>query len=91
MKKMLPLFCLGLAACDGSLHGDPRLQRGMTEQEVTELEGKQVPTASLCGPAVPQRPSRFPARFMFIGGDCGWAGSAQRSPSFSRMFEDSGW
>jgi len=43
MKKMLALVCLGLAACDGSLHGDRGLQRGMTEQEVTQLEGKQVP------------------------------------------------
>jgi hypothetical protein len=43
MKKMLTLFCLGLAACDGSMHGDWRLQRGMTEQEVTQLDGKQMP------------------------------------------------
>jgi len=54
MKKMLALFCLGLAACDGSLHGDRRLQRGMTEQEVTQLEGKQVPDRIImrtCGTA----------------------------------------
>ena len=43
MKKMLTLICLCLAACDGSIHGDRRLQRGMTEQEVTQLQGKQVP------------------------------------------------
>ena len=39
MKKMLPLICLSLAACDGGLQGDRRLQRGMTEQEVTQLQG----------------------------------------------------
>ena len=38
MKKMLAVFCLGLSACAG---GQP-LQRGMTEQEVTQLEGKRV-------------------------------------------------
>ncbi len=43
MKKMLVVLCLSLAACDGSLHGDRGLQRGMTEQEVSQLEGKQVP------------------------------------------------
>jgi len=54
MKKMLALFCLGLAACDGSLQGDRRLQRGMTEQEVTQLEGKQGPDRIImrtCGTA----------------------------------------
>jgi hypothetical protein len=57
MKKMLPLFCLGLAACDGSLQGDRRLQRGMTEQEVTQLQGKQAPDRIIlrtCGTATPQ-------------------------------------
>jgi hypothetical protein len=57
MNKMLPLLCLGLAACDGSLHGDQRLQRGMTEQEVTQLEGKQVPDRIImrtCGTATSQ-------------------------------------
>ena len=43
MKKMLAVFCLGLGACDSSLSSDRPLQRGMTEQEVAELEGKQVP------------------------------------------------
>jgi len=43
MKKTFTLVCLGLAACDSSLHADRRLQRGMTEQEVTQLQGKQVP------------------------------------------------
>jgi hypothetical protein len=31
------------------------------------------------------------SRFMCTGGGCGWAGSAQRSPSSSRTFEDNGW
>jgi hypothetical protein len=54
MKKMLLLFCLGLAACDGSLNGDQ--QRGMTEQEVTQLQGKQAPDRIImrtCGTATP--------------------------------------
>ena len=57
MKKMIPLLCLGLAACEGGLHGDRRLQRGMSEQEVTQLEGKQVPDRIImrtCGTATPQ-------------------------------------
>ena len=71
MKKMLTLFCLGLAACDGGLHGDRRLQRGMTEQEVTQLQGKQVPDRIImrtCGTATP---NRFLARCMFTGEGCG--------------------
>ena len=54
MKKMLPLVCLGLAACDGGFQGDRRLQRGMTEQEVTQLQGKQAPDRIImrtCGTA----------------------------------------
>ena len=43
MKKMLVMLCLSLAACGGGLHSDRGLQRGMTEQEVTQLQGKQVP------------------------------------------------
>ena len=57
MKKTLTLVYLGLAACDSSLHGDRRLQRGMTEQEVTQLQGKQVPDRIImrtCGTATPQ-------------------------------------
>ena len=57
MKKLLTLFCLCLAACDSSLQGDRRLQRGMTEQEVAQLEGKQVPDRIImrtCGTATPQ-------------------------------------
>ena len=56
MKKTLTLVCLGLAACDGGLHGDRRLQRGMTEQEVTQLQGKQAPDRIImrtCGTATP--------------------------------------
>jgi len=56
MKKMLPLFCLGLAACDGGLQGDRRVHRGMTEQEVTQLQGKQAPDRIImrtCGTATP--------------------------------------
>lgn len=56
MKKMLPLFCLGLVACDGGLHGDRHLQRGMTEQEVAQLKGKQTPDRIImrtCGTATP--------------------------------------
>ena len=54
MKKMLVALCLSLAACDGGLNGDRALQRGMTEQEVTQLEGKQVPDRIImrtCGTA----------------------------------------
>jgi len=56
MKKMLPLCCLGLAACDGGLQGDRRVHRGMTEQEVTQLQGKQAPDRIIlrtCGTATP--------------------------------------
>jgi hypothetical protein len=54
MKEMLMVFCLGLGACGSSLHGDRRLQPGMTEREVTELEGKQAPDRIImrtCGTA----------------------------------------
>ena len=57
MKRMLVALCFSLAACDGSLHGDRALQRGMTEQEVTQLQGKQVPDRIImqtCGTATPQ-------------------------------------
>ena len=57
MKKMLVALCFSLAACDGSLHGDRALQRGMTEQEVAQLEGKQVPDRIVmrtCGTATSQ-------------------------------------
>ena len=56
MKKMLTVCCLGLAACEGGLHADQRLQRGMTEQEVTQLQGKRVPDRIImrtCGTATP--------------------------------------
>ena len=54
MKKTLTLVCLGLAACDGGMHGDRHLQRGMTEQEVAQLKGKQTPDRIImrtCGTA----------------------------------------
>ena len=57
MKKLLTLFCLCLSACDSGLQGDRRLQRGMTEQEVARLEGKQVPDRVImrtCGTATAQ-------------------------------------
>jgi hypothetical protein len=57
MKKTLTLVCLGLAACDSSLHADRRLLRGMTEQEVAQLQGKQVPDRIImrtCGTETPQ-------------------------------------
>ena len=86
---MLVALCLSLTACDGGLNGDRALQRGMTEQEVTQLEGKQVPDRIICGPvALPHR-TRFLARCTFTGEGCGWAGSARRLPSFSRMSEGS--
>jgi len=91
MRKLLTLFCVGLAACDGGLQADRRLQRGMTEQEVTQLEGKQVPDRIIMRTCGTETPNRFPARFMFTVRACGWAGSAQRSPSSSRMSEDNGW
>ena len=53
MKNLLTLFCL--AACAG-LQGDRPLQRGMTEQEVTQLQGKQAPDRIVmrtCGTATP--------------------------------------
>jgi hypothetical protein len=56
MKKVLVGLCLSLTACDGSLH-DRALQRGMTEQEVAQLEGKQVPDRIImrtCGTATSQ-------------------------------------
>ena len=54
MKNLLALFCL--AACDGGLQGDRPLQRGMSEQEVTQLQGKQPPDRIImrtCGTATP--------------------------------------
>ena len=57
MKKVLAVLCLSLGACDGSLHGDRGLQRGMTEQQVSQLEGKQVPDRIImrtCGTASPK-------------------------------------
>jgi len=57
MKKMVVALCLSLAACGGSLHGERGFQRGMTEQEVAELEGKQVPDRIImrtCGTATSQ-------------------------------------
>ena len=56
MKKTLTLVCLGVAACDSGIHGDQRLQRGMTEQQVTQLQGKQAPDRIImrtCGTATP--------------------------------------
>jgi hypothetical protein len=43
VNNVLAVFCLSLSACDSSLPGHRHLQRGMTEQQVTELEGKQAP------------------------------------------------
>jgi hypothetical protein len=57
LEKMLAVLCLVLGACDGSPHDDRRLQRGMTEQEVTQLQGKHVPDRIImrtCGTATPQ-------------------------------------
>ena len=54
---MLVVLCLSLAACDGGLHGNRGLQRGMTEQEVAQLEGKQSPDRIImrtCGTATSQ-------------------------------------
>ena len=85
MKKMLLLFCLGLAACDGSLNGDQRLQRGTTEQEVTQLQGSRRLTGSSCEPAALPRPTRFLARCTSTGGGCG-----RRMPSSSRTFAGNG-
>jgi hypothetical protein len=91
MKKMLALFCLGLAACNGSLHGDRRLQRGMTEQEVTQLQGKQVPDRIImrtCGAATPQP---FPCKGHVYRGGL-WVGRS--GSEVAVVFEDvegSGW
>jgi hypothetical protein len=86
MKKLLTLFCLGLAARDGGLQRDRPLQRGMTEQEVTQLQGKQAPDRSLCELAALLRPTRFLARCTSTGGGCG-----RKVLSSSRTCEESGW
>ena len=84
MKKTLTLVCLGLAACDGGLHGDRRLQRGMTEQEVTQLQGKQVPDRIImrtCGTATP---NPFPCKVHVYRRGL-WVG---RSAQSAVVFED---
>ena len=81
MKKMLTVLRLGLGACDSSLHGDRRLQRGMTEQEVTQLEGKQVPDRIImrtCGTATAQ-PFHVYRRGLWLG---------RHAPETAVVFED---
>ena len=85
MKKMLVALCLSLAACDGSLHGDRTLQRGMTEQEVAQLEGKQVPDRIImrtCGAATPQP---FPCKVHVYRGGL-WVGRS--GSEVAVVFED---
>jgi hypothetical protein len=90
MKKMLAVLCLGLGACDSGLHGDRPLQRGMSEQEVAELKGKQVPDRIIIRTCATATPKPFPCKVMFTRGDCGRGSTARKLPSCSRTSEDSG-
>jgi hypothetical protein len=59
MKAVLPLLCIAMAACDGKEFARPpngsisgALQRGMTEQQVSEVSTNRVPdrvVMSTCG------------------------------------------
>jgi hypothetical protein len=85
VKKMLAMLCLGLSACDSSLPGDRPLQRGMTEQEVAELKGKQVPDRIImrtCGTATPKP---FPCKVQVYERGL-WAG--RYHPELSVVFEE---
>ena len=62
MKIMLAALCLALGACGSGLHGDRALQRGMSEQEVAELKGKQVPDRIIMRTCGTETPKPFPCK-----------------------------
>ena len=85
MKRMLAVFCLGLGACDSSLTGDRPLQRGMTEQEVAELKGKQVPDRIIMRTCGTETPKPFPCKVHVYERGL-WVG--RYNPELSVVFED---
>ena len=91
MKAVLPLVCVALAACGGKSEGVPNgsisgaLQRGMTEQQVTQVSSNRVPdrvVMSTCGTATPKP---FPCKvFVYEAGLRG----GRYDPKLSVVFED---
>lgn len=72
MKAVLPLLCIAFAACDGKESARPlngsisgALQRGMTEQQATEVSSNRVPDRIIMSNCVERRRRRhFLARSM---------------------------
>jgi hypothetical protein len=94
MRAMFAVLCIASAACEGSQSARPSngsisdaLQRGMTEQQVTEVSGNRVPDRIImttCGTATP-RP--FPCKvFVYDGG----LRTGQYNRKLSVVFEDIG-
>ena len=76
MKTVLPMLCIALAACDGNESAHPpnrsisgALQRGMTEQQVTEVSSDRVPDRVIMKTCGTETPKPFACKvFVYDGG-----------------------
>ena len=91
MKAVFPLLCIALAACDGGQSARPlngsilgALQRGMTEQQVSEVSNR-VPDRVVMSTCGTQTPKPFACKvFVYKGG----LRAGQYDPKLSVVFED---
>jgi hypothetical protein len=91
MKAVFPLLSSALAACDGGQSARPpngsilgALQRGMTEQQVTEVSNR-VPDRVVMSTCGTQTPKPFACKvFVYEGG----LRAGQYDPKLSVVFED---
>jgi hypothetical protein len=92
MRAVFPLLCIALVACDGNQSAHPpngsisgALQRGMSEQQVTQVSSNRVPdriVMTTCGTETPQP---FPCKvFVYDGG----LRTGQFDRKLSVVFED---
>jgi hypothetical protein len=91
MKAVLPLLCIALTACDGKSARPPNssisgaLQRGMTEQQVTEVTSNRVPDRVVISTCGTETPKPFACKvFVYKGG----LRAGQYDPKLSVVFED---
>jgi len=76
MKAVLPLLCIAMAACDGKEFVRPpngsisgALQRGMTEQQVTEVSSNRMPDRIIVSTCGTETPKPFPCKvYVYDGG-----------------------
>jgi len=94
MKAVLPLLCIAFAACDGKESARPlngsisgALQRGMTEQQVTEVSSNRVPDRIIMSTCGTETPKPFPCKVYVYDGALR---VGQYDRKLSVVFEDVG-